>query len=158
MKIDFIDFNKLFFERLSWVYNLLKNHNSSSFKIFWKNLCKNGVYALIIFDNYKYYSGAIVEKKDDELKIMCPNSLLNLKNRPTHWNKEADKYFDLINTFASSKDYSNINLTVMDLRHFMRIINSENPMKVFYKLSYNGVIYSEFNKTLWLKVKLKYSL
>lgn len=155
MNIDFLDYNKLYFERLSWIYNLLKSHTSKSLEYFWNHLCKDGVYGLIIFDNYKYYTGAIVER-GEMLKIICPNSLLNFKNRPTHWNKETDKYFDLINTFASTKDYENINLIVMDLRHLMRIINSDDPLKTFYKLSYNGVVYSEFNKTLWLKIKLKY--
>lgn len=153
--MDFFDFNKLFFERLSWIFNLLKNHNNISLKHLLNNFFKDGVYGFMIFDNFKYYTGAIIEKKD-KIKVICPKSLLNLKSRPIHWNKEADKYFDLINTFASTKDYKNINLIIMDLRHIMRIINSDDPVKTFYKLSYNGVIYSEINKTLWLKIKLKY--
>jgi len=159
MNIDFIDFNKLYFERLAWIYNLIIKNTDKKFTYFWNKESKDGIYAFLIFDNYQYYTGAIIERKEGiTIKIICPYNLLNISNKPIHWKKNSDKYYDYIKTFLNLKDYDSINLCSMDLRQLIRVINSKEALKTFFNLSYNGIIYTELNYKLWLKLKLKFSI
>jgi len=159
MKLDFIDFNRLYFERLLWLYSLLSQTQDKSFLSFWEKEAKNGIYSILIFDNYKYYTGAIIERLEAKtIKVICPYSILNITNKPVHWKKYSDKYFDYIKTFYNLKDYSSINLCSLDLIQLIRIINSKEALKTFFNLSYNGVIYTELHYKIALKLKLKFNI
>jgi len=152
----FKGYQRRHFENLCWLKNLISEHkNEKNTKKIWAKYFADGVVCLIVFDNYKYYTGAIIHRQKGFTKsIVCPTVILDLYNKPIHWSKKGDELYLKLKTVCDAGSKGGVGLVMMDIRHFMRIVNSKDPLKTFIGLCYNGVIYNQLQSFKWFMLRL----